>query len=505
MLAALTAYPELGCTGGPYKVMGEWGVFDDILCAGKEESFEFLEAVLTEVMEIFPSELIHIGGDEAPKTRWEECPHCQARIKELGLTDRDGHTAEHYLQSYVTARVEKFLNEHDRSIIGWDEILEGELAPNATVMSWRGMGGGIQAAQMGHNVIMTPTTYSYFDYYQAQNIEEEPFGIGGYLPLEQVYSFEPAPDVLTEEEKKHILGPQANLWTEYIKEPEHVEYMVLPRLAAMSEVQWMKSEKKDYEDFLDRLPQLISLYEKLNYNYATHVFDVEGEFNPNFKKNVLDVVFSTIDDADVYYTTDGSKPSESSIKYDGLFSIDQDTELKAVAIRNGVKSKMLDETIEVNKSTYKPIEFLTTPARNYDYSGAPLLVDGIRGKSTNYRTGRWIGFKGDYLVAVIDMLNPTEISNLKINNVVVTGDWIFDTSEIIIESSNDNSNFIVVANEVIRTDKNEHWADISSHEISFKPVTARYYKVTVKCSVMPEWQPGKGRRSYIFVDEIKLN
>ena len=250
MLAALTAYPELGCTGGPYKVMGEWGVFDDILCAGKEESFEFLEAVLTEVMEIFPSELIHIGGDEAPKTRWEECPHCQARIKELGLTDRDGHTAEHYLQSYVTARVEKFLNEHDRSIIGWDEILEGELAPIATVMSWRGMGGGIQAAQMGHNVIMTPTTYSYFDYYQAQNIEEEPFGIGGYLPLEQVYSFEPAPDVLNEEEKKHILGSQANLWTEYIKEPEHVEYMVLPRLAAMSEVQWMKSEKKIMKTFL---------------------------------------------------------------------------------------------------------------------------------------------------------------------------------------------------------------------------------------------------------------
>ena len=176
------------------------------------ETFTFLEAVLTEVMEIFPSKYIHIGGDESPKTRWEECPDCQARIKELGLKDSDKHTAEHYLQSYVTARMEKFLNEHGRSIIGWDEILEGELAPNATVMSWRGMGGGIEA-QLGHDVIMTPTTYCYFDYYQTDQTDDEPLAIGGYVPLELVYSFEPAPEILTEEQRKHILGPQANLWT----------------------------------------------------------------------------------------------------------------------------------------------------------------------------------------------------------------------------------------------------------------------------------------------------
>ena len=505
MLAALTAYPELGCTGGPYKVVGEWGVFDDILCAGKEETFTFLEAVLTEVMEIFPSEYIHIGGDEAPKTRWEECPHCQARIKELGLTDKNGHKAEHYLQSYVTARVEKFLNSHGRRIIGWDEILEGELAPNATVMSWRGMDGGIQAARMGHDVIMTPTTYAYFDYYQAQNTDEEPLGIGGFLPLEQVYSFEPAPDILTDDEKKHILGPQANLWTEYIKEPWHVEYMVLPRLAAMSEVQWMQPENKNYENFLERLPRLIKHYDKLDYTYATHVFDVQGKFTPNFETNSLDVHFSTIDDADVFYSLDGSEPSESSIKYEGEFSINEDSEISAVAIRDGVKSKILKEVVKVNKATYKPVELLTTPARSYEYSGADMLVDGLTGKNTNYRTGRWIGFQGEDLVAVIDMQQPTEISSVGINNSVVTGDWIFDTSEIIIESSDDKNSFTTVISEKITDERNVHWAEISTHNITFEPVTARYYKITIKPSVMPEWHPGSGSNAFIFVDEISLN
>ena len=505
MMAALTAYPELGCTGGPYEVMGEWGVFDDILCAGREETFEFLEAVLLEVMEIFPSEIIHIGGDEAPKTRWEECPLCQARIKELGLTDRDGHMAEHYLQSYVTARVEEFLNSHGRRIIGWDEILEGELAPNATVMSWRGMEGGIQAAQMGHDVIMTPTTYCYFDYYQASNTDEEPFGIGGYVPIELVYSFEPAPDRLTEEQKKHILGPQANLWTEYIKDPEHVEYMVLPRMAALSEVQWMESENKDYENFLERLPGLIKLYDKLGYNYATHVFDVQAELNPNFNTNALDVSFSTIDDADVYYTLDGSEPSASSTKYEGRFSITEGSELKAVAIRDGSKSKVFSETINVNKATYKPVELLTDAARNYEYTGAGMLVDGLKGSNTNYRTGRWIGFQGNDLVAVIDMLQPTEISSLEIRNAVVTGDWIFDSSEITLEYSDDNSSYVTVLTETIVDENEDHRAEISTHSLSFDPVKARYFKVTVKPSVMPEWHPGSGRRAYIFVDEISMN
>lgn len=505
MLAALTAYPGLGCTGGPYEVSREWGVFDDVLCPGKEETFTFLEAVLTEVMEIFPSRYIHIGGDESPKIRWEECPDCQARIKELGLKDHDGHMAEHYLQSYVTARMEKFLNDHGRSIIGWDEILEGELAPNATVMSWRGMDGGIQAAQMGHDVIMTPTNYCYFDYYQTQHTDGEPLAIGGYVPLEQVYSFEPAPEVLTVEQRDHILGPQANLWTEYISNPEHVEYMTLPRLAAMSEVQWMRPGKKNYDQFLTRLPHLLALYDKLGYLYATHVFDVEAVLTPNFDTNALDITFTTIDDAPVYYTLDGSEPDKSSPRYEGKFSIKEDSELKAVAIRNGRKSKVYNEMIAISKSTYMPIELFTTPAPNYAYGGAAMLVDGINGTGTNYRTGRWMGFQGEDLVAGIDLLQPTEISKAEIRNAVVTGDWIFDASEIIIESSADNQSFAPVTSVTFTDEKGEHRADISSHSLTFEPVTARYFRVTVKPSLMPEWHPGKGNRAFIFVDEIRLD
>lgn len=505
MLAALAAYPELGCTGGPYEVSGEWGVFDDVLCTGTDSTFIFIEAVMKEVMDIFPSKYIHIGGDEAPKVRWEECPRCQARIKELGLRDRDGHTAEHYLQSYVTARVEKFLNDHGRSIIGWDEILEGDLAPNATVMSWRGMGGGIQAAQLGHDVIMTPTTYSYFDYYQSQYTDEEPFGIGGYVPLSQVYSFNPVPKELTEEQQQHILGAQANLWTEYIKDSDHVEYMTLPRLAAMSEVQWLQPDQKDYDEFLERLPHLLALYDKLGYNYATHVFDVQATFTPNFDTNALDVEFSTIDDAPVYYTLDGTEPNESSHRYEHKFSIREDAELRAIAIREGIKSKLFSETIELSKSSYQPISLLTSPAANYTYDGAGMLVDGLRGKNTNYTTGRWIGFVAEDMVAVIDMLQPEEITTLEIRNAVVTGDWIFDASEILLQSSEDGDTYTTVIREEVADERDDHWSGISLHTLNFEPVTARYFKVTVRPSIMPTWHPGNGERAFIFIDEISLD
>ncbi len=372
-------------------------------------------------------------------------------------------------------------------------------------MSWRGMGGGIQAAQLGHDVIMTPTNYSYFDYYQTQHTADEPLAIGGFVPLEQVYSFEPVPEVLTAEQRTHILGPQANLWTEYIKEPEHVEYMLLPRLAAMSEVQWMQPEKKNYESFLKRLPQLLALYDKLGYNYATHVFDVAAELKANFDNNALDVTFTTIDDAPVYYTLDGSEPNESSSRYEGKLSIRENATLKAVAIRDGKKSKVFSEKIEISKSTFMPTELLTTPAANYTYDGAPMLVDGLNGNDTNYRTGRWIGFQGEELVAVIDMLQPTEISKAEVHNAVVTGDWIFDASEIIIESSADNKTFAPVIDQTVTDEHKDHWAEISTHKLTFEPVEARYFRVTVKPSLMPAWHPGKGNRAFIFVDEIRLD
>lgn len=267
MMGALAGYPELGCTGGPYEVWTRWGISEQVLCPGKEAMFSFLEDVFTELMDIFPSEYIHIGGDECPKTEWEKCPACQARIKQLGIKADGHHSAEQFLQSYVTARVQKFLNDHGRRIIGWDEVLEGELAEGATVMSWRGTEGGIKASAMGFDVIMTPNTYCYFDYYQSEDQDKEPFGIGGFLPWDKVYSYEPL-EGLNDSQQKHILGVQANLWTEYVATPEHLEYMLLPRMNALSEVQWCVPENKDIERFKAAMEaESFKIFDILGYNY----------------------------------------------------------------------------------------------------------------------------------------------------------------------------------------------------------------------------------------------
>ena len=275
MVAALAAYPELGCTGGPYEVWTRWGVADDVLCVGQEKTFTFLEDVLTEVMDIFPSEYIHIGGDECPKDRWENCPRCQARIQELGLKAHGNISAEQELQCYVTARIQQFLNEHGRKIIGWDEILEGSLAPGATVMSWRGTQGGIQAAKQGFDVVMSPNSHMYIDHYQSQERDKEPLCIGGFTSVEKTYSYEPYEGMAPGTED-HILGVQANLWTEYIGTEEFLEYMLLPRMCALSEVQWCNADRKDYARFDAALDHTFKMLDVMGYTYAKHVRGIIG-------------------------------------------------------------------------------------------------------------------------------------------------------------------------------------------------------------------------------------
>lgn len=272
MLAALASYPELGCTGGHYDVWGMWGIADDVLCLGKEETYVFLERVFDEICGLFPSEYIHIGGDECPKVRWESCPDCQAVIAGLDIPDDAPYAKEYYLQSHVTKRMESYLAEKGRKIIGWDEILEGEISPTATVMSWRGVSGGEEAAGLGHDVIMVPTSHFYFDYYQTLNPEErEPFGIGGYVPVEKVYGFEPFSEGMTDEEKSHILGCQANLWTEYVLDMKHLEHMLLPRLCALSEVQWCFPENKNYDSFLLNMSHMFDILDQAGYSYAPYL------------------------------------------------------------------------------------------------------------------------------------------------------------------------------------------------------------------------------------------
>ena len=318
--AALAAYPDLGCTGGPYEVWTQWGISDDVICAGNDKAMQFLEDVLSEVIDLFPSEYIHIGGDECPKVRWKTCPKCQARIKAEGIKGDQKHSAEEYLQSYVISRMEKFVESKGRHIIGWDEILEGGLAPNATVMSWRGVDGGIEAAKQHHNVIMTPNTYLYFDYYQSTDTENEPLAIGGYLPLERVYSLEPTAGI-PDEYKKYVIGVQANLWTEYIPTFSQVEYMVMPRMAALAEVQWTDPSKKEYQSFLPRLVRMTKLYDRLGYNYAKNIFDIHAEFTTDTENSEVVVTLSTLGDGDIYYTLDGSEPTSASNKYEAPVKI----------------------------------------------------------------------------------------------------------------------------------------------------------------------------------------
>jgi len=283
MVAALACFPELGCTGGPYHVGEKWGISDEVLCIGNEKTFEFIEGVLDEIVEMFPSTYIHIGGDEAPRVRWHDCPKCQARIKAEGIVGDSEHSAEDKLQSYFMARVERYLNAKGRQIIGWDEILDGEVAPNATVMSWRGTAGGIKAAKMGHDVIMSPTTYAYLDYYQSENQSREPLAIGGFLPVEKVYQLDPM-DQLNADEQKHIKGVQANLWTEYIAVPEHLQYMYMPRVAAIAEVQWCQPSVRNYEKFLIKLPRLVDIYQQSGWQYARHALpkDYVNNDRPGF-------------------------------------------------------------------------------------------------------------------------------------------------------------------------------------------------------------------------------
>ena len=280
MLGALAAYPEMGCTGGPYEVWGMWGVHDDILCVGKDHTLQFVKDVLNEVMQLFPGEYIHIGGDESPRVRWQECPLCQQRIRKLGLQAKGKQSAEALLQGWFTTQVQQYLAEHGKRIIGWDELLGCDVDTTATIMSWRGAEPGAQGALQGHDVIMTPVGPLYFDYYQTDKTWNEPTAFGGCNTLKKVYEFEPVAADLPADKRHHILGAQANLWTEYITCEPQIQYQVLPRMAALAELQWIQPQDKNYQDFKTRLPRLVEIYKHYNWTYRAKSLVSEDEDNP---------------------------------------------------------------------------------------------------------------------------------------------------------------------------------------------------------------------------------
>lgn len=503
MLGALKAYPELGCTGGPYEVWQRWGVSEDVLCAGNDDVLEFIDDVLAEIIDIFPSEYIHIGGDECPKLRWKECPKCQAKARELGLKDGPKGTVEQQLQSYIIHHASDWLTSHGRKMIGWDETLEGGLAPGAVVMSWQTEQGAVEAARQGHDAIMTPTGYCYFDYYQTLDRDEgEPDAAGGYIPVEKVYSFNPLPNVLTDEEKSHILGVQANIWTEYIPTFSGVQYASLPRMAALSEVQWCDPEQRDFQSFAKRLAQLIAHYDVNGYRYATHLYNISGKMVPVPEKKAVELSLFTIDDAPIYYTTDGSVPDEKSTPYTAPLMLDSTCTVRAIAVRPGGNSKVFADSVTFNKATFGKITLAEQPHPKYAGNGALTLVDGKFGTDI-FADGNWLGFQASDLDAVIDLGDSRTVSSVAVRDYVEPGAWIYDTPRIIVEGSDDGKIFRPLASREFPVDQH-HTRELRRHKVEFAPQDVRYIRIKVESlRQIPQWHTlAAGNPAFIFVDEI---
>ena len=390
-------------------------------------------------------------------------------------------------------------------MIGWDEILEGGLAPDATVMSWRGEGGGIEAARQGHDVIMTPNTYCYFDYYQSDQKELEPEAIGGYVPIERVYSYEPASPQLTPEEQRHILGVQANCWTEYMKTYRQVEYMELPRMAALSEVQWCAPEQKNFDAFIQRLQRLVGVYRLKGYNYAKVIYRVKKETKVDTAAHAIMVSLSTCDGAPVYYTLDGTAPTQQSARYERPIPIRQDAQLRAVAIRPGETTPEVAQTFHFNKATASPVSLETAPHRNYAFGGAQTLTDGVRATTTNYRNGEWLGFVGSDVVATVDLGKEQSVSRAELSYIVEKGDWIFAPRRIEVYGSTDGNNFsLLTAKDYPALTENDLNGLYTIH-LTFPTAHARYIKLRLVPEMkMPQWHPGAGSPAFIFLDEIGI-
>lgn len=504
MQAALAAYPDMGCTGGPYEVWQKWGVSDNVLCAGNDKTLTFIDNVLKEITQLFPSKYIHVGGDECPKTQWQKCPKCQARIKALNLEAKDGHSAEERLQSYIITHASNYLKSLGRNTIGWDEILEGGLAEGATVMSWRGESGGIAAAKQHHDVVMTPNSYLYFDYYQSLDKTNEPLAIGGYLPLETVYSYEPMPKELTADEARHIIGVQANIWTEYMPTFKQMQYMALPRLAALSEVQWSQPTLKDYNSFTNRLTEFTHLYDRLGYNYAKHLYNVAIHVDSDNKWRKILIHMTTAGNAEIRYTLDGTEPTANSTLYTGAIVLQKSAKIRAAAFRDGKRSSVTSQDISFNKATACPVELLQPTHKNYTYKGGATLTDGLLGDK-GFGTGRWLGFSGNDLEAVIDLKQNTDVSSVSLNTCVDKGSWIFDARNIEVSVSADGKSFTKVASKSLPALEEQTPDNIYTYELTFPQTTTRYVKVTATSEHnIPEWHGGKGKPAFLFVDEISV-
>ncbi len=490
-VAALTSYPFLGCTKGPYKVMETWGVSPDVLCAGNDSSYVFVQDVLDEVMQLFPSEYIHIGGDECPKEKWKTCPVCQQRIKEEKLQN------EHELQSYFTKRIEKYVNSKGRKIIGWDEILEGGIAPNAAIMSWRGEAGGIAAAKQNHYVVMTPENPFYINHSQTRN--EDSVTQGQYNPIENVYNYDPVSKELDTKQAKYILGGQGNLWSEYLDNEKKLEYMLFPRISAVAEVLWSPKQKRSWPDFEKRLPAILDRYKFQGINYSTAYYDLQPTVMASEKNEIRWKLESRNKDGKIIYVLDSN--TNASFKYAGPIPIPK-TGLYGAALTNNdnkIISSWVWQYFNLNLATGKKISLSTEPNKSYSLGGAFTLVDGIQNEKGMLRSAQFLGFNGKDMEAIIDLGNDQPVTQIILHSFEQKGSWIYKPAAVSFYKSDDGINFSAI-------DAPVNMSGIKNllYQASFQ-LNARYIKIIAKNNgIITAGEPGAGNNAWLFVDEIEV-
>ena len=496
--AVLAAYPQLGCEDKEYKVANRWGVIRDVLCAGNPASLDLFKDIMNEVCELFPGKYIHLGGDECVKERWKACPKCQRKIRELGLKDGSRYSKEDYLQSWFMGEVASFVQSKGKRVIGWDEILEGVPMDDSVIMSWRGTEGGITAARMGHDVVMTPTSDMYFDQSQTLASQLEEIPVGGFINVMKVYSYEPLPASLTPEQQKHILGCQANVWCEYMPEERIRQYQMLPRLAALSEVQWTMPERKNYKDFLKRLPKMLSIYDHYGYNYAKHIFDVACSYSVNVEKGSLEVSLSTLGNDPIYYTLDGTSPqTKKAMLYDDTpIVISSPSELKVSVLRNGKFTK--EETLfklDCNKATFKKVNISTTLNIMQAHLPHEILTDGIVG-SLRCDDYRWMSCTGR-MSLVLDLGKSESFSRIGWTALNSQSENILVPQNVKVQISEDGKQYCTI----LDIEKNHEIQAQPSVEYISEEVgaqTARYIKMDFDSYKYPD----KTSPSWVFLSEL---
>lgn len=496
--AVLAAYPQLGCEDKEYKVANRWGVIRDVLCAGNPASLDLFKDIMDEVCDLFPGKYIHLGGDECVKDRWKVCPKCQKKIRELGLKDGSRYSKEDYLQSWFMGEVASFVQSKGKRVIGWDEILEGVPMDDSVIMSWRGTEGGITAARMGHDVVMTPTSDMYFDQSQTLASQLEEIPVGGFINVMKVYSYEPLPASLTPEQQKHILGCQANVWCEYMPEERIRQYQILPRLAALSEVQWTMPERKNYRDFLKRLPKMLSIYDHYGYNYAKHIFDVACSYSVNVEKGSLEVSLSTLGNDPIYYTLDGTSPqTKKAMLYDDTpIVISSPSELKVSVLRNGKFTK--EETLfklDCNKATFKKVNISTTLNIMQAHLPHEILTDGIIG-SLRCDDYRWMSCTGR-MSLTLDLGKSESFSRIGWVALNSQSENILVPQNVKIQISEDGKQYCTILDiEKKHEIKAEQSVECISEEVGAQ--TARYIKMDFDSYKYPD----KTSPSWVFLSEL---